>query len=179
MALDWEKMFKRYVLDEARTPHFVSVSKLSRTQANYEVLFYTLLVVPVCLVLGVASLSGKLPHGNTPMISFYALAAAWATVVFAWNKNPIAGTFSATLPIAFLLYLVIFGFPEKMTHGDSLLVIAIVVGWAVYNWRIVMIAAAYPDMINRDAGPVPKPRRRPQDYFTLERPKEPDSKDDK
>lgn len=165
MALDWEKMFKRYVFDEARTPHFVRVSKLSRTQAHYEVLFYAMLVVPVCLMLGVAALSGKLPHGDLPIVALYALVAAWATGVFAWNKNQVAGTFSATLPFAFLLYLVIFGFPEKMTRGDSLLVVAIVIGWAAYTWRIVLIAAAYPDMIDRPDDPVAKPRRRPQDYY--------------
>jgi len=178
MALDWEKMFKRYVFDEARTPYFVSVSKLSRTQAHYEVLFYAMLVVPVCLVLGVASLSGKLPHGNAPMISFYALAAGWATGVFAWNKNQIAGAFSATLPLAFLLYLIIFGFPEKMTRGDSFLVVGIVVAWAAYTWRIVMIATGYPDMIDRADSPTPKPRRRPQEYYTHEEAQEPRKKDD-
>lgn len=173
MALDWEKMFKRYVFDEARTPQFIRVSKLSRTQAHYEVLFYALLVVPVAVLLGVISLSGKLMHGDQPMIALYALAAAWATIVFAWNKSQIAGTFSATLPLGLLIYLMIFGFPAKMTRGDSVLVTAIIVGWALYNWRIVMIAASYPDMIDRSDGPVAKPRRRPQDYFEPGDPVEP------
>jgi hypothetical protein len=165
MALDWERMFKRYVIDDARTPQFIRVSKLSRTQAHYEILFYALLVVPVCVMLGVASLSGKLPHGDAPLVAVYALAAAWATVVFAWSKNQIAGAFSATVPIAMLLYLVVFGFPLKMSRGDSFVVSAIVVAWALYNWRVVMIAAAYPDMIDRPDSPVAKPRRRHPEFL--------------
>lgn len=171
MALDWERMFKRYVFDEARTPHLVRVSKLSRTQAHYEILFYALLVVPVCVMLGVASLSGKLPHGNLPIVALYVLAAAWATIVFAWNKNQLAGTFSATVPLALLIYCAVFGFPEKMSGPDSVIVTAVVIAWAAYNWRIVMIAAAYPDMIDRPDSPVAKPRRRHPDYLDQDKDK--------
>ena len=171
MALDWERMFKRYVFDEARTPHLVRVSKLSRTQAHYEILFYALLVVPVCIMLGIASLSGKLPHGNLPVVALYALAAAWATIVFAWNKNQLAGAFSATVPLAMLLYFAVFGFPEKMSGPDSIIVTAVVIAWAAYNWRIVMIAGAYPDLIDRPDGPVAKPRRRQPDYLDQDKDK--------
>lgn len=170
MALDWERMFKRYVIDDARTPHFVRVSKLSRTQAHYEILFYALLVVPVCVMLGVASLSGKLPHGDVPAVSIYVLVAAWATVVFAWSKNQIAGSFSATVPLALLLYFVMFGFPDKMSRPDSVIVTVVVVAWVIYNWRVIKIASAYPDMIDRPDGPVAKPRRRHPEF--LERDKD-------
>ncbi len=165
MALDWERMFKRYVFDEARTPHFVRVNKLTRTQAHYEILFYTLLVVPVSLLLGIISLSGKLPHGDLPLVAFYALAVAWATGVFAWTKNQIAGTFSATLPIALLIYFATFGFPVNMTTGDRTICALVVVAWAAYNWRMVRIAAAFPDMIDPPDGPKPRPRRAPQDFY--------------
>ena len=165
MALNWERMFKRYVIDEARTPHFVRVSKLSKTQAHYEILFYAVLVVPVCAMLGVASLSGKLPHGDTPIVAIYALSAAWATIVFAWNKNQIAGSFSATVPLALLIYFIMFGFPLKMTRPDSFIISGVVIAWLVYNWRIVMITGRYPVMIDRPSDPVAKPRRRHQEFF--------------
>lgn len=171
MALDWERMFKRYVFDEARTPHLVRVSKLSRTQAHYEILFYAMLVVPVCIMLGIASLSGKLPHGDLPVVALYVLAAAWATIVFAWNKNQIAGAFSATVPLALLLYVAVFGFPENMSGPDSVIVTAVVIAWAAYNWRIVMIAGAYPDMIDRPDDPVAKPRRRHPDFLDQDKDK--------
>ena len=169
MALDWEKMFRRYVFDEARTPHFVPVAKLTRTQAHYEVLLYALLVTPVCALLGVVALSGKFPHGNVPIVAFYALAAAWATVVFAWNKNQIAGAFSATMPVALLVYFATFGFPPKMTGTDQLLVTTLVVAWAAYNWRIIRIAAAFPGMDDPPDGPKPRKRREKPDYFDMDR----------
>lgn len=168
MALDWERMFRRYVFDEVRTPYFVRVSKLSRSQAHYEVLFYGLLVVPTCVLFGVAAMSGKLPHGDAPIVAIYALAAACATAVFAWNKNQVAGSFSATVPLAMMVYLAVFGFPLKMSHPDSMVLVAVLVAWAAYNWRIVLIAARYPEMIDRPDAPKAKPRRRHQDYLTFE-----------
>lgn len=173
MALDWERMFKRYVIDDARTPHFIRVSKLSKTQAHYEILFYALLVVPVCIMLGVASLSGKLPHGDAPMVAMYALAVAWATIVFAWSKNQIAAAFSATMPLALLLYFALFGFPLKMSGPDSVIVVMIVSAWAAYNWRVVLIAAAYPDLIDRPDSPVAKPRRRHPEFLEQDKDKDP------
>ena len=165
MALDWTRMFKRYVFDDARTPQFVRVSKLSRTQAHYEVLFYAMLVVPMCVMFGIMSLSGRLPHGESPVVAFYAFAAAWATIVFAWNKHQVAGTFSATVPIAMLVYLLVFGFPKTMSQPDSLILTGVMFAWAAYNWRIVRIAAAYPGLIDRPEDPVAKPRRRHPDYL--------------
>jgi len=169
MALDWEGMFKRYVFDEARTPHFVAVSKLTRTQAHYEVLFYALLVVPVAVLAGFAALSGRLPHGDLPLVAFYALAVAWATALFAWNKNQIAGALTATFPLALLIYFAVFGFPNALAGNDRYVVLAIVVLWALYAWRLVRIAAAYPTMIDPPDGPKPKPRRRHPDYFHLDK----------
>ena len=99
------------------------------------------------------------------MVALYVLAAAWATTVFAWNKSQLAGAFSATVPLALLLYVSMFGFPEKMSRPDSFIVTAVVIAWAAYNWRIVMIAGAYPDMIDRPESPVAKPRRRHPDFL--------------
>lgn len=169
MALDWEGMFKRYVFDEARTPYFVAVSKLTRTQAHYEVLFYAIVSLPVAVLLGVAALSGRLPHGDLPVVAFYALAVAWATLVFAWNKNQIAGAFTATFPIALLIYFAVFGFPTSLAGNDRYIVVAIVALWALYAWRLVRIAAAYPAMIDPPDGPKAKPRRRHPDYIKFDK----------
>ena len=165
MALDWERMFRRYVADEVRTPYTTPVAKLTRTQANYEILFYAILSGVVFAVLGVLSLSGKMPDGNQPLVAMYAFALVWATLVFAWNKNQIAGTFSATGPAALLIYLAAFGFPATMATGDRVLLGIGIAAWAFYNWRIVRIAAAYPNMTDPPDAPKPRKRRAPVDYL--------------
>ncbi len=169
MALDWEGMFKRYVFDEARTPHFVAVSKLTRTQAHYEILFYAILSLPVAILGGIAALSGRLPHGDTPLVAFYAFAVGWATVLFAWNKNQIAGALAATFPVALLIYFVVFGYPKALAGNDRYIVTGLVALWALYNLRLVRIAAAYPGMIDPPDGSQPKPRRRLPDYIKFDK----------
>ena len=169
MALDWEGMFRRYVYDEARTPHFVAVQKLTRTQAHYEVLFYAVLAVPVAVLCGIAALSGRLPHGDVPLVAFYAFAVAWAAALFAWNKNQIAGAFAATFPIAMLVYFVVFGYPSALAGNDRYLITIVIALLALYNWRLVRIGAAYPGMIDPPDGPKPKPRRRMPDYINYDK----------
>ena len=44
MQLDWEKLFKRYVADDVKTPYFVAVDRLTQKQARSELFVYTLLM---------------------------------------------------------------------------------------------------------------------------------------
>jgi len=42
MDSDWEKLVKRYVWNDERTPYFTRVANLSRRQAHYELFGYAL-----------------------------------------------------------------------------------------------------------------------------------------
>ena len=44
MDSEWEKLVKRYVWNDERTPYFTRVANLSRRQAHYELFGYALLV---------------------------------------------------------------------------------------------------------------------------------------
>ena len=109
------------------------------------------------------------PTEAAVVAAFYALAVAWATALFAWNKNQIAGALTATFPLALLIYFAVFGFPNALAGNDRYIVLGIVALWALYAWRLVRIAAAYPSMIDPPDGPKSKPRRRHPDYFHLDK----------
>ena len=165
MAFEWEKMFRRYVSDEIRTPYRVAPEKLTRTQARYELFAYTLFMAVGFATIGVASISGKLPHGEAVGVSIYAFFMVWAAVVFGYSKNQMAAAFCATAPIAVLLYFLVFGFHPRQTAIDKTLMVIVVVGWIYYSWRVVRIAAHYPNMPDP---PDQKPtgRRNPYDFWT-------------
>lgn len=146
MAFEWEKMFRRYVSDDIKTPYRVAPDKLTRLQARYELFAYTLLMGVGFSVIGVASMSGKLPHGEVVGVSIYAFFMVWAAIVFGYTKNQMAAAFCATAPIAVLLYFLIFGFHARQTAIDKTLMVIVVVAWTYYSWRIVRIAAHYPNM---------------------------------
>ena len=144
VQLDWVALFKRYVGDDVRTPYFVAVERLSRVQANYELFTYTVLLSVLFGVIGVASLSPSLPHGDTVIVSVYAFIVAGSAVAFGITKSPIAGAVCATAPIGALIYFVVFGFHPDAATGDKILQVVIVLLWLRYSWRIVKIGRAYP-----------------------------------
>ena len=146
MQLDWENLVKRYVFDDAKTPYFVAVGRLNRAQARSELFVYTLFLTVLLGVIGVAALSPALPHGRTPGVSLYALAAAGTAVVFGFTKHLAAAAFCATAPVAALLYFAIYGFHAELETGDRIVMVAVVLLWLVYSWRVLRIAKAYPDM---------------------------------
>ena len=146
MQLDWVGLFKRYVGDDIKTPYFVAVGRLTRVQARYELFVYTLFLGVLFGVIGVASLSPTLPHGNTLGVSLYAFLVTGAAVVFGISKHPAAAAVCASAPVGALIYFVLFGFHPNAATGDKILQVIIALLWLRYSWRILQIARAYPTM---------------------------------
>ena len=146
MQLDWVGLFKRYVGDDIKTPYFVAVGRLTRLQARNELFVYTLFLGVLFGVIGVASLSPDLPHGNTLGVSLYAFLVAGAAIVFGFSKHPTAAAVCASAPVGALIYFVLFGFHPNAATGNKILQVTIAVLMLRYSWRILQIARAYPTM---------------------------------
>jgi hypothetical protein len=146
MQLDWEKMFKRYVFDDVRTPYFVAVGRLTQTQARYELFVYTLFMAVLFGVVGVAALSTDLPHGRAHSVPVYALSVVAAAAVFGMTKHAWAAAYCASAPIAAFLYFALFGFHPNLGPWDKTLLVVVVLLWLRYSWRVLAIVRAYADM---------------------------------
>lgn len=150
MQLDWVGLFKRYVGDDIKTPYFVAVGRLTRVQAKHEVFVYTLFLGVLFAVIGVASLSPTLPHGDTLGVSLYAFLVAGAAIIFGFSKHPNAAAICASAPVGVLIYFTLYGFHPNAATGDKILQVIIAMLWLRYSWRIVQIARAYPTMRDGD-----------------------------
>ena len=146
MQLDWDKLFKRYVADDVKTPYFVRVERLTQKQARSELFVYTLFMSVLFAVIGVASISTELPHKGAIGVPLYALAVVCAAITLGMTRHPWAAAFCATAPVAALMYFVLFGFHPNLGNGDKTLLIVIVLLWLRYSWRILSIVKAQPDM---------------------------------
>jgi hypothetical protein len=146
MQLDWEKLFKRYIFDDTKTPYFVAVARLTRTQARSELFVYALFLGVLFAVIAVASISTELPHRGALGVPLYALSVVCAAVVFGLTRHAWAAAYCAGAPVAALLYFMLFGFHPNLGTWDKVLLVAIVLLWLRYNWRILAIARAYASM---------------------------------
>jgi hypothetical protein len=146
MQLDWEKMFKRYVFDDVRTPYFTPALRLTQTQARYELFVYTIFLGMLFAVLSVASLSPDLPHKGAAGVSAYALSVVLAAVAFGVTRHPWAAAYCASAPLAALFYFLIYGFHPNLGGGDKVLLVAAVLVWLRYSWRVLAIVRTYPSM---------------------------------
>ena len=146
MQLDWDKLFKRYVADDVKTPYFVRVTQLTQKQARSELFVYTLFMCVLFGAIGLASVSTDLPHKDAIGVPVYALAVVCAAVILGMSRHPWAAAFCATAPVAALIYFVLFGFHPNLGSGDKVLLIVIVLLWLRYSWRILSIVKAEPGM---------------------------------
>ena len=131
MDSGWERLVKRYVWNDERTPYFTRVANLSRRQAHYELFGYALLVGVLGAVLSVASLSAELPHADAEGVSLYAFSVCCAAVLLGATRHPWAALWCAGAPLALLAYFAVLGFHPALESADKVLLVAIVVLAAV------------------------------------------------
>jgi hypothetical protein len=151
MQFDWEKQFKRYIIDDEKTPYFTAVARLTRRQARYELFAYCLLTGVLYAMVGLASLSSGLPHGTAIGVPLYAFSLVIAAVLLGLTQRPPAAAYCATAPVAALLYFLQFGFHPNLGSGDMVLIVVLLLLWARYNFRVLAIARGFPDMPERAA----------------------------
>ena len=149
MQVEWEKLFKRYLIDDEKTPYFTPVARLTRRQARYELFAYCVLTGVLYAMVGVASLSSGLPHGGAIAVPLYALALLVAVVLLGLTRHLHAAAFCATGPVAAFVYYLQFGFHPEVGGGDKVLIVVLLLLWARYNFRILAIARGFPEMPER------------------------------
>ncbi|MCL4767036.1 MAG: hypothetical protein KJZ80_12425 [Hyphomicrobiaceae bacterium] len=145
MQLDWEKLFKRYVLDDERTPYFVAPSRMTRVQARHELFLYSLFTGILFAAVGIASLSSELPHKGALAVPLYALSMVWSAIALGITRSALAAAWCASAPVGVLVYFVLFGFHPNLGPWDKVLLFGFVVLWLRYGWRVLAIVRAHPD----------------------------------
>jgi hypothetical protein len=138
MDLDWEKLVKRYVWHDEKTPYLTRVSRLTRRQAHYELFAYALFMGVLFGVISVAAVPG--------WVSLYAFSVCCAAVLLGTTRQGWAAFWCAGAPLAALAYFAVAGFPPNFeTAAKVILVVVIVVG-LLYSPRVVRVARAWPQL---------------------------------
>lgn len=139
MVVDWEKLFKRYVWHDERTPYLTRVANLSRVQAQYEVFGYSVLMAILFGILSVIALSSRLPHGGAEVVPLYAFTVCCAAVILGFTRHPWAALWCGGAPLALLAYFGYWGFHPNLDAGDKALLVAVAVAWLLYSRRLVAV----------------------------------------
>ena len=150
MDSEWEKLVKRYVWNDERTPYFTRVANLSRRQAHYELFGYALLVGVVGAVLSVALLSAELPHAGAGGVSLYAFSVCCSAVLLGATRHPWAALWCAGAPLALLAYFGVWGFHPALESVEKALLVTIVAAWLLYSRRAVAVARAWQELSGPD-----------------------------
>jgi hypothetical protein len=134
MDLDWEKLVRRYVWHDERTPYFTRVVNLTRRQAQYELFAYALFMGVLGGVLAVVSPSS--------WVSLYAFSVCCAALLLGVTRHPWAALWCACAPLAALAYWALAGFDGRIETGDRAVLIVVALAGLAYSPRIVAVARA-------------------------------------
>ncbi len=141
--MSWDKYIKKYVWDEDKTPYFVPVRKLKKSQADYELFSYTLFIGVLFAIISIISLTENAPHGKSYTVALYAFSVSCGAVVFAVTKHVYAAYYFAMAPLATLAYFILGGLPPNLATIDKLALVIVTLALLRYSMRVVAIARAY------------------------------------
>jgi hypothetical protein len=144
--LDWEKLVRRYVWHEERTPYFTRVANLTRRQAHYELFGYALFVGVLSGVLAIASLQAGVLNGGADGVSLYAFTLCCAAILLGATRHPWPALWCASGPLAALVYLLLYGFHPNLDTADQIVLVVVMALWALYARRVVAVARAFPGL---------------------------------
>jgi hypothetical protein len=134
MDLDWEKLVRRYVWHDERTPYFTRVANLTRRQANYELLAYAVFMGVLAGVIAVAAPSN--------WVSLYAFSVCCAALLLGMTRHPWAALWCACAPLAALAGFAVEGFHPRLESVEKALLVAAALAGLAYSPRIVAVARA-------------------------------------
>lgn len=144
--MSWDKYIKRYVWDDEKTPYFVAVPRLTRSQADYEIFSYTLFLGVLFALISFLSLTENAPHGRSPGVALYAITVCGSAILFGATKHLYAAYYFTLAPLATLAYFVFIGFPPNLAAIDKLVLVIVALVLLRYSLRVVAIAKRYHDM---------------------------------
>jgi hypothetical protein len=148
--VNWEKLIKRYIWDDDRTPYLVPASRMTRKQADHEIFAYTIFLGILCFMVCLAALAHA---GTSELIVVYAFSAIVSAVVLGVTKHLYAAWYCGTIPLALLAFLLLYGFPAGLAPIDHFVLIVFALVWLRYAYRVVGIARAYPGMPEQGEAP--------------------------
>jgi hypothetical protein len=141
--LNWEKLFKRYVWHDERTPYLTRVANLTRIQAQYEIFGYALFMAVLSALLSIVTLAPGLPHGGAAIVPVYAFSVCCAAVILGFTRHPWAAGWCALAPLAALAYFGTWGFHPGLDAGGKALLVGVALAGLLYAARAVLVARAW------------------------------------
>ncbi len=144
--MSWDKHIKKYVWDDDKTPYFVPVRKLNKSQAKHELFAYTFFIALLFAVISIISVTENAPHGKSYGVALYAFSVSFGAVLFGVTKHVYAAYYLAMMPLATLAYFFLVGFPPNLANIDKMVLVAVALGLLRYSMRVVAITKQFHHM---------------------------------
>jgi hypothetical protein len=140
---DWPSFLRRYVWDETKTPYFTATHKLTREQADSELLIWSGFVAVFGCVLAMALLSGKLPGGPAPVAGAWATVVVCAAIIMGVTKLPAAAAICTSGPALLAIKTVGAGVRQGQSQAETIVMCVLFLLFFAYALRAMRICQRY------------------------------------
>jgi hypothetical protein len=140
--VDWPRLVRKYVWDEARTPYLVRVDRLTTAQARSELFVYAFLLAVLAAIVAALALAGdrRIVASAFPFVGPYALSLLGSALVLGGWGHPLAAGYCATAPVVTGVAALAGALRPDMAGAETLVLVALSLLWLGYSARIIRVA---------------------------------------
>lgn len=144
--MDWEKYVKKYVWDENKTPFFVAVDKLTRTQARNEIFLYAFFLATLFLVVTLGSVLDifKGERGLPGWVAVYAFSVTCGAIALGQFRSFYAALYCVTAPLFGMVYALADSLHPNFAAADKYFLLILCLLWLRYAMRLLGIVKVFP-----------------------------------
>lgn len=144
--MDFDKYLRKYVWDDEKTPYFTPSAQLTRRQAHYELLAYTVFLGLLFTALSMVFLVGAAGQPRSFAGALFCFSMLCTAIILAFTRHPYAALYASTAPVAAALLLLAQGMRPHWGTLDVVVIALFLAAWLRYALRVVAIARRFDDM---------------------------------
>lgn len=149
--MNLQDFVKKYVWDDEKTPYFRSVRRLTKSQADNEIMIYAVFLGGTFSIMEIISASAWSQSGDflLGIIAFYSALVVGGAIVLWRRKDVRAAWISLTAPIATALNFIFDGMHGELGQADKFILIGFCLLWLRYGVRVISICLRYDNLPQR------------------------------
>ena len=149
--MNFDDFVRKYIWDDEKTPYFKRVRKLTKSQADNEIMIYAVFVGGIFLIMELISASEWSKGGelNTGIIAFFSALMFGAAIVLWRRKDVRAAWICLAAPIGTAMNFLFDGMHGELGDVDRYLLIGFCLLWLRYGVRVISICLRYDNMPQR------------------------------
>lgn len=144
--MDFDKLLRKYVWDDEKTPYFTPARQLTRRQAHYELIAYGFFLGILFSAVSFIFLTGAAGQAKSFPAALFAFLIVCGAAILAFTRTVMTGNFLVLAPVGGISYLLVNGVRPSWGTIDVVFISLMLLAWLAYAWRVIAVCRRFSEV---------------------------------